>query len=161
MFQKGVLKLEIKKEELAIAFVPCQSWGELYDKDQALKAGTIFKELDKPFYAAEQIPAVQEPLAEEASKSPQQKERESLMLELQKVSFVLDDLRLYLDTHPEEPEGLAVFKKALEKRKELKRDFAMKFYPLTPDCMADSSQQPLTTDFCWQKGPAPWEGGCI
>ena len=71
MFQKGVLKLEIKKEELAIVFVPCQSWGELYDKDQALKAGTIFKELDKPFYAAEQIPAVQEPLAEEASKSPQ------------------------------------------------------------------------------------------
>lgn len=83
------------------------------------------------------------------------------MLELQKVSFVLDDLRLYLDTHPEEPEGLAVFKKALEKRKELKRNFAMKFYPLTPDCMSDSSQQPLTTDFCWQKGPAPWEGGCI
>ncbi|MGL6198011.1 MAG: spore coat associated protein CotJA [Lachnospiraceae bacterium] len=37
--------------ELGIASVPCQKWGELYDLKTAIKAGTIFKDLDKPFFA--------------------------------------------------------------------------------------------------------------
>lgn len=39
-------------ECLAIASVPCQSFdGRLYDDDEALKHGTVFKALDLPFYA--------------------------------------------------------------------------------------------------------------
>lgn len=49
--------MKIQKEHLAIASVPVQSWGELYNQDDALKTGTIFKELDLPFFAAEQIRA--------------------------------------------------------------------------------------------------------
>lgn len=49
--------VKIQKEHLAIASVPVQSWGELYNQDDALKTGTIFKELDLPFFAAEQIRA--------------------------------------------------------------------------------------------------------
>ena len=44
--------VKIQKEHLAIASVPVQSWGELYNQDDALKTGTIFKELDLPFFAA-------------------------------------------------------------------------------------------------------------
>ena len=35
---------------VAIATVPCQKWGETYDLAKALKVGTIFAELDKPFF---------------------------------------------------------------------------------------------------------------
>lgn len=36
--------------EIAIATVPCQQWSEPYDLAKALKEGTIFPELNKPFY---------------------------------------------------------------------------------------------------------------
>ena len=35
--------------EIAIATVPCQQWSEPYDLAKALKEGTIFPELNKPF----------------------------------------------------------------------------------------------------------------
>lgn len=34
---------------LAMAYVPSQTWRKLYDGDKALKAGTLFQELDLPF----------------------------------------------------------------------------------------------------------------
>lgn len=34
---------------LGIAYVPVQKYENLYDIDAAFKAGTLFKELDKPF----------------------------------------------------------------------------------------------------------------
>ena len=35
---------------LAMAYVPFQVWRDLYQPDEALQAGTIFKELNLPFY---------------------------------------------------------------------------------------------------------------
>lgn len=35
---------------LAMAYVPMQCFRELYDHNCALQVGTIFKELDLPFY---------------------------------------------------------------------------------------------------------------
>ena len=52
MFQKGVFLMERQKKNLAAASVPVQTWGELYSGDEALSAGTIFRELDMPFFAA-------------------------------------------------------------------------------------------------------------
>ena len=34
---------------LAMAYVPMQSWREIYECDKALMRGTLFCELDKPF----------------------------------------------------------------------------------------------------------------
>lgn len=39
-------------QELAMAYVPWQHFKELYEPDQALRCGTIFKELYKPFYGS-------------------------------------------------------------------------------------------------------------
>lgn len=36
--------------EIAMASVPCQNFSEPYDLAKALKEGTIFPELNKPFY---------------------------------------------------------------------------------------------------------------
>jgi hypothetical protein len=35
---------------LGMAVVPRQTWGELYDLKMALQNGTIFKELNLPFF---------------------------------------------------------------------------------------------------------------
>lgn len=35
---------------LAMAYVPWQQWNQTYELKKALCAGTIFPELDKPFY---------------------------------------------------------------------------------------------------------------
>ncbi len=35
---------------LAMAYVPMQQFRNLYDQDDAFQVGTIFKELDLPFY---------------------------------------------------------------------------------------------------------------
>ena len=34
---------------LAMAYVPMQTWQEIYECDKALMRGTVFCELDKPF----------------------------------------------------------------------------------------------------------------
>lgn len=36
--------------QLAMATVPMQRWGEIYEPSEALKRGTIFTDLDLPFY---------------------------------------------------------------------------------------------------------------
>ena len=38
---------------LAMVQVPMQQWEEVYEPEQALKAGTIFPALDKPFFGGE------------------------------------------------------------------------------------------------------------
>lgn len=155
------MSVKTQGEHLAIASIPVQSWGELYTKEEALKAGTIFKDLDMPFFAAEYIPPSNQTAAD-SLKDPKQQKREEKMAEIQKVSFLLDDLRLYLDTHPSDAQGLEALKSALGERKRLMEEFAQEFFPLTPDCMNSTFQhQPELSCFCWQEGPAPWEGACV
>ena len=40
---------------LAMAYVPWQEWGALYDEEQALCRGTLFPDLDKPFLGGKQV----------------------------------------------------------------------------------------------------------
>lgn len=139
----------LENEHLAIASVPLQRWGRIYDEKEALENGTIFPELNKPFFAA-------------ADSMSEKQNTEDEMLRIQQVSFVVDDIRLYLDMHPEDKEGLKLLKKMVKKRKELLKEHALSFYPLTMDCMADIYEAaPDSECYCWQKGPVPWEGVCV
>ena len=40
---------------LAMVYSPCQEFEGLYDSDAGLMAGTIFRELEKPFYGARRL----------------------------------------------------------------------------------------------------------
>lgn len=42
----------LDKLPLAMSYVPMQKWRNIYDTATALKAGTIFQELDLPFLGA-------------------------------------------------------------------------------------------------------------
>ena len=164
-----------EQEHLAIASVPFQNWGELYEQAKALRIGTIFRNLDKPFFASEQdfgnIPGScpsQRPGDPDENREDMknhhsdQQGRECLMLQVMEISFMLDDVRLYLDTHPEDKDGLQLLKQVIQKRKQLMKDFAEKNFPLTMDCMADLYEKNPESDcYCWKKGCMPWEGACV
>ncbi|MDO4274029.1 MAG: spore coat protein CotJB [Eubacteriales bacterium] len=154
----------MQTEHLAIASVPVQQWdGKLYEYDQALKVGTIFPELNKPFFAAESLPGEEVPISgkipgkpanplfgADEGKTSEQKERETLVSRISAISFALDDIVLFIDTHPNHAEAAALRTQLIEERKQLLKDFDEKFYPLTKDC-----------EGLWGEGPMPWEGACI
>ena len=88
-------------------------------------------------------------------------EKTDLLKRLQSYNFAAYDMLLYLDTHPEDQDALAVFRDVVRQRKQTLSEFAEQFYPLTPDCMAEIyEKEPSSSCYCWQKGAAPWEGVC-
>ena len=149
-------------QHLSIASVPIQSWGPIYDGALALKKGTIFQDLDMPFFAANDTETTNRCCEPSNASDPKQQEREAMMLQIYQVSFEADDLRLYLDTHPQDAQALELLKNRLMQRRQLLKNFAQQFYALTMDCMADCEQmQDKTGCYCWQEGPMPWEGACV
>lgn len=151
----------MSETQLAIATIPMQQWGELYDDKEALDIGTIFKDLNKPFFAASIVrdQHTADPEKPEEKKTEEQMKREDLMRKITQVSFVLDDLTLYLDTHEEQAEAKELYHEKLNERETLLKEYAVTFYPLTRCQITDCSSQ--DSRFCWQKGPMPWEGACV
>ena len=87
---------------LAVPYVPFQQENpKQYAQDQALSAGTLFPGLNLPFH-----------LKTENSTLP-----DTPMAQLQALEFVVLELGIYLDTHPQDTEALALFRQytAMEK----------------------------------------------
>jgi hypothetical protein len=146
----------MSEKHLAIANIPVQQWGKLYSEEDALNIGTIFQELNMPFFAAEAVMASKNPI----DKTKKLDEREQLMEKINQASFFLDDLTLYLDTHENDAEAIKLYHEKVKECAELRKQFAQKFYPLTrlciPYCIHENE-----SSFCWQEGPMPWEGACV
>ena len=143
-----------KEKHLAIASVPIQEWNEVYDEEQAFRMGTIFPELNRQFYATV--------LDNKLENEKLQFSREETMLrQIQQTGFVVDDLRLYMDTHPEDKNGLNMLKTMLKKKRSLMKEFALEFYPLAEVCMdVIYEKNPNSECYCWPEGKIPWEGVC-
>lgn len=144
------------KETIAMASVPKQTWCEPYDFETALKEGTIFPCLNLTFYKAEE--GVSNLKTCSSTTNPEQKDRETMLSELSTISFAINDLTLYLDTHPDCENGLKLFKELLKKRMDLLADFATRFYPLTQISMITGENK--CDCYGWSEGPMPWEGAC-
>ena len=133
-------------DTLAMATVPKQEWCQPYNWKNALQNGTVFPCLKMDFYKGEDNIA---PLS--ATKSGQ----EAALTEISAVGFAINDLTLYLDTHPTDRDALEYFNHYTKIRNGLLKDYANRYYPLTLD----------TADVCnkewkWGLAPAPWEGVC-
>ncbi|PHV69633.1 hypothetical protein CS063_14830 [Sporanaerobium hydrogeniformans] len=50
---------EIQELPIAMAYVPWQQWKDLYEPKEAFKRGTLFKQLDLPFYGGKGTKACQ------------------------------------------------------------------------------------------------------
>lgn len=98
-------------------------------------------------------------------------DRNSLLKQINETSFTINDLTLYLDTHPTDSQALEAFSQTLARRKELLETFAREFEPLTMDCVCPDTNNetrsmtkyPDQKHFTWTDGPLPWDntGGAI
>ena len=113
--------------ELAMGSFVMQEWCEPYELSLGLCHGTIFPCLDKKFYVAEELSC--------SSQSS---------TEIYEIGFALNDLTLYLDTHPD-----------CEKGRQYQQELQQKFEEAKRGCSA-------TMKCCdWDASPMPWEGGMI
>ncbi len=82
--------------------------------------------------------------------------REQLLNMVNEVSFAVDDIKLYLDTHPEDEEALAFFKENVRIRNAALKKYAAQYGPLTIDTGDDTCSR----QWDWVMQPWPWEGVC-
>ena len=145
------------KEILAMASVPTQEWCEPYDWSVALEKGTIFPCLDLPFFKSEDNYTI--PQNQSSTLNPDEYEQENMLLNICQISFALNDLTLYLDTHSNCSNGLTLLEQLCSERQTLLKQYAEKFNPLTQDSMTGLNSN--ENIFSWTEGPLPWEGGWI
>ncbi len=77
-----------------------------------------------------------------------------LLYEVQKASFAVKELNLYLDTHPGCTDGLAKFDAAKKKLAEAVAAYEASCGPLTPTGVNTSA------GWTWTNDPWPWETNC-
>ena len=88
----------------------------------------------------------------------QNQQREMLLKKINEVSFAVDDILLFLDTHPDCQEALDFYRQNVAIRKESLSEYARLYGPLTIDTADDSCSR----SWEWIQQPFPWEmkGGC-
>lgn len=83
--------------------------------------------------------------------------RHMLMNRINQASFAVDEVRLYLDTHPCDSEALAYFHEMIRKRNQALKEYAAAYGPLT----VDTAESSCADRWNWANEPWPWqEGGC-
>jgi spore coat protein JB len=80
--------------------------------------------------------------------------RKVLLELIDQYSFMLDDICLYLDTHPNCPHGLSEYNKYKTLRMEAVEDYTDAYGPL---CKYNAD---VCNDWNYINQPWPWEGGC-
>ena len=80
--------------------------------------------------------------------------RRELFEYINQISFAVDDVKLFLDTHPENQKALDYFQKYKEKRIEALKEYAEVYGPLTVDTVSENSD-------CWKwiNDQWPWQEG--
>lgn len=72
------------------------------------------------------------------------------------VSFAVDDVKLFLDTHPHNTDALEYFDEFKEQRMQALKEYAKYYGPLTIDTTSTPAEC-----WAWINEPWPWqEGGC-
>lgn len=74
------------------------------------------------------------------------------MKKLQEVSFVLDEIRLFLDTHPFDKEALTCYENYRGQREKALSEYETAFGPVEQYRVKEN------TMWNWVNNPWPWEG---
>ena len=120
---------------LAVPYVPFQQDNpKKYGQNEALSNGTLFPALNLPFH-----------LKVEGSYLPS-----NPLVELQALEFVVLELGLYLNTHPDDTEAFTLFKQYAAMEKATKAAYESKFGPLMKSSAA------AFDCYRWLQDPWPW-----
>ena len=79
--------------------------------------------------------------------------REQLLNRINQVSFAVNEMTLFLDSHPDNEEALAYMEEKSALRREALEEYARRFGPLTIDTANDTCSR----SFEWVSQPWPWE----
>ena len=83
--------------------------------------------------------------------------RQELLHVINVASFSVDDVKLFLDTHPDNQEALAYFREYSNLRNQSLEEYSHFFGPLT----IDPANVSCSDYWKWINEPWPWqEGGC-
>lgn len=120
---------------LAYPYVPFQQENPpKYEPQKALVRGTLFPGLDLPFMGM--VNKTEKPITP--------------LGELQTMAFVLQELVLYLDTHREDQEALAVYQSFQKMYHKARMQYEQRHGPLTNTSMTEG-------EYRWLNDPWPWE----
>lgn len=79
------------------------------------------------------------------------KERDKLLKRLQICEFVLVEMNLFLDTHPDNKAALDFYKKYLKMQRDAKNEYVSKYGPITASDYNGEGR------WNWIDNPWPWE----
>lgn len=107
----------------------------LYHRSQALAYGTLYPDLNLPFYLKINpgVPA------------------DTPLNQLRALEFVVLEMGLYLDTHPYDAETFALFQRYVELEQAARDAYVADHGPLT---LTDTARDGT---FTWGDGPWPWQ----
>lgn len=121
---------------LANPYVPFQQENPpQYEARKGLVRGTLFPGLDLPFQGKVN--------KEEKAVTP--------LTELQTLAFAIQELALYLDTHREDMEALAVYRKYQHMYDHCREEYTKHYGPMNHTTASDGDS------YAWLDDPWPWE----
>lgn len=124
---------------LAFPYIPMQENNPpRYNQEDALENGTLFPGLNLPFKAAMQAKT---------------KLSNTALVELMALDFAIDELGLYLVTHAQDQEALALYWSYIKLAQEGRAKYQKMYGPLL--------QTDITAEdgYVWLNNPWPWEEG--
>lgn len=110
--------------------------AERYDSREGLKSGTLFPGLDLPFHAEMESRFPSEPAA---------------LIELMSLDFAIDEMALYLDTHPDDSEAVELFHAYIRLARQGREKFEALYGPLQKQYISENGK------YTWINDPWPWE----
>lgn len=121
---------------LANPYVPFQLENPpKYEAQKGLVRGTLFPGLDLPFMGMVNL--------HELPVTP--------LSQLQALSFAVQELALYLDTHRDDREALALYRSYQEMLQKVRSEYQKRYGPLNHGTPQTSE------DYQWLDDPWPWE----
>lgn len=121
---------------LAFPYIPMQNKNaQRYDAADALAAGTLFPSLNLPFF--------------KAVKSRMNTDNTPLC-ELMALGFAINELGLYLDTHPDDSEALTLYTRYVQLFQEGRSRYESMYGPLQQTAVTEAG-------YTWLNDPWPWE----
>lgn len=78
-------------------------------------------------------------------------DRQKLFLFIHEVGFAIDDVILYLDTHPEDKQAMEYYETYKKLRRQAVSEYTRLYGPLTKDDVNSCNY------WAWVKDPWPWE----
>ena len=121
---------------LPVPFVPFQQQNpQVYTAGKGFVRGTLFPGLDLPFQ----------------NQINQNEKTATLSSQLQAMSFAIDELGLYLDTHRDDADAVALFNQYVERYADAMQKYEAQYDSLT---QRDSA---LEGTYTWIDDPWPWD----